>query len=772
MQLDGMPLPGLGDGEPPMMPPGGMPPGLPPMEPGEEGGEQPGEPEQPEESHHEKLIRWIKSPNIAGEFDDDRLANIGRLVIREYQVDEDSRSEWLEENRGAFKLAMQVAEEKTSPWPKASNVIFPLMTMAAVQFGARAYPAFINGRNVAKGVVIGDDNGVPKLGPDGTPVIKMPQAPQGMGGEMGQPGQQDGQPQGQPGQQPQGPQGQPQVQWEQPPGAKRIRADKIGAHMSWQLLDQMEDWEDDTDKLVHMLPIAGCCFRKSYFDPGLGYNVSELATADNVVIHYWAKSVSRAARISERVWFYPTEIEEMQRSEVWLEHDYGHAVESGDDEESRISSQDDDAPHEFIEQHRRLDLDDDGYAEPYIVTVHKATSKVARIVARYDTDGVKLRGEQVVRIDAVQYYTKYDFWPSPNGSIYGIGLGKLLGPLNHSVNSIINQLIDAGTLANTQTGFIGRGLSMNSGAVRFKMGEFKVINAPGARIRDAIVPLQFKEPSTVLFTLLGLMIESAKDVASIKPVLTGEAVSANMSPTTLMGMIDQGLQVFVGIYKRLHRSAKKELAKLYRLNRVYLEDNAGYQQGDEWKSITRDDYAKGSGVEPISDPAMVSSQIKLAKAEFLGTFKGDPIIDQVEIRRRQFDAADIPDADKLFVKQQPPNPVLIAQAAEIEREDRKARSTEILNYAKAMESLAKVDEMEHSRGIDWAGKQLEILKMRMEALNGSMAQGGQPKKPGGSGGPGGMAPPMHGARLAPDGHHYVPDPARQGKYMRVVHAAA
>ena len=114
MQLDGMLPPGLGDGQPPMMPPGGMPPGMPPVDPEEGPGDEPGEPESEAEHPHQKLLRWIKSPNIAGEFDDDRLAKIGRLVIREYDVDEDSRSEWLEENRAAFKLAMQVAEEKLS----------------------------------------------------------------------------------------------------------------------------------------------------------------------------------------------------------------------------------------------------------------------------------------------------------------------------------------------------------------------------------------------------------------------------------------------------------------------------------------------------------------------------------------------------------------------------------------------------------------------------------------------------------------------------------
>lgn len=697
----------------------------------EEGEGLPGE--QEEERPFEQLVRWIKSKNIADELDDTELEKIGRRVIREFDIDDESRSDWLEENREAFKLAMQVAEEKTHPWPKASNVIFPLMTTAAVQFAARAYPAIVAGRNVVKGVVIGNDDGVPQIGPDGTPVVQMSPGPmQGQMPQDGQPLMESGQPQ---------PQQPPQPVWQTPPGAKRQRADKIASHMSYQLLDEMEDWEEDTDKLLHILPIAGCCFRKTYFEPGVGENVSDLAMAENVVINYWAKSMSRATRISERIWFYPNEIEENERAGIWLEHDYGRATESGDDEENRISSGDDDAPHEFIEQHRRLDLDEDGYAEPYIVTVHRATSKVVRIVARYDPDGVKIRGDQIVRIEAVEYYTKYDFLPNPEGGIYGIGLGKLLSPLNHSVNTIINQLIDAGTLANTPSGFIGRGLSMHSGAVKFKMGQFTPVNSPGSRIREAIVPLEFKEPSQVLFALLGLVIDAAKDVASIKDVLTGESVSANMSPTTLMGMIDQGLQVFVGIYKRVHRSLKKELDKLYRLNRVYLEDNAGFPNGEDWTQITRDDYKNGSGVQPISDPSMVSNQQKLARAELLRSYTGDPLINQEEIRRRTLNAADIEDVDGLIVKQQGPDLAMVAAAEKLQIEKDKvevskakemreaqqfaveeqrqtalARAQEIEIYARAVKHLADADKASADQDIQWTKTQLDHLRFHMETL--------------------------------------------------------
>ena len=129
----------------------------------------------------------------------------------------------------------------------------------------------------------------------------------------------------------------------------------------------------------------------------------------------------------------------MFRSDLWLEPEtpFGTAANAQDGDK--------DAPHEFIEQHRTWDLDEDGYAEPYIVTVHKESRQIVRIVARYDQDGIHFSGRthKVVKIEPIHYYTKYDFLPNPDGGIYGVGFGQLLRPINEAVNTTLNQLIDA-----------------------------------------------------------------------------------------------------------------------------------------------------------------------------------------------------------------------------------------------------------------------------------------------------------------------------------------
>ena len=162
------------------------------------------------------------------------------------------------------------------------------------------------------------------------------------------------------------------------------------------------------------------------------------------------------------------------------------------------------------------DLDNDGYQEPYVITIEEQTKKVLRIVARFDSDGIYLNDEKkVVRIDSVEYYTKYGFVPNPDGGFYDIGFGHLLGHTNIAVNTLINQLVDAGTLANLQAGWIGKGLRVKLGDQPFRPGEWRQVNATGDDIKKQIMPLPFKEPSEVLFKLLGMLIESGPKLTNL-----------------------------------------------------------------------------------------------------------------------------------------------------------------------------------------------------------------------------------------------------------------
>ena len=697
----------------------------------------------PEPEYLAKLHRWINSPNIALEEDengapeipDDELTKLGFLVVREYDIDENSRSEWLERSQEAMDLAMQVAKQKQYPWPKAANVIFPVMTTAAIQFAARAYPAIIANKDVCKGVVIGPDDGVPDeqaiMAKAQQLAQQAAQAPPGQTPPLPPqfPDPHD------PAQWMVGKDGQPQI-----PGYKQARADRIGEHMSYQLLDEQPEWEPETDTLLHVLPIVGCAFRKTFFDASKGRNASLLVEARNLVINYKARALEVAPRATEIVEYYPLEIKEKELAGVFCEITYPSSGADGDD----------DAPITFLEQHRWYDMDDDGYPEPYIVTVHKESSKVVRIVARYELDGIKYNFSKgkIVKIDPVHYYTQYNFLPNTEGGIYGLGFGQLLKSLNESINTTLNMMLDAGHLQVVGGGFIGKGLSMNAGQVRFQPGEWKPVNTTGQSVRESLVPLPAPGPNAVLFQLLGLLIEAGKEVAGVKDVLTGETVSGNTPATTMLAMIEQGLKTFTAIYKRIHRSLKAELAKLYRLNRIYLDQETSYKVGSDWKKITRADYEVGSGVEPVSDPTMVTDMQRLARAQFLMQFATDPTMDAQKIKRRLLNAANIDNINELFLPNPPPNPVIVKGMLELQLkkqeldlatqeaalkqaheesslqlrarhdaaliEGEQARA--LLARAQAILALAQSDKAVGQTDVAWAEHALEVLKTQMDAI--------------------------------------------------------
>lgn len=626
-----------------------------------------------------RLAAWTQSVNLVDEVSDDIVARLGERVCEEFGADEDSLSAsgWKARHDRALKLAAQVREDKTTPWRGAANVKYPLVTVAAMQFAARAYPAIVDGWNVVKAKPLG-----------------------------------------------------------RPSEDKRARADRIGAHMTWQLLEEMDGWEEDTDQLLHVLPVTGTVFRKTYFDPMAGKNCSQMVTADKMVVNYWAKP--DAPRMTQVCEFYPHEIEAKFRSGVWTRCELG---------EPQDAANDDQAPHVFLEQHTLFDLDEDGVPEPYVVTVHKDTRKVVRIVARYREDGVEVNAEgEVYRIKPVKYFTRYWFIPPLDGSYYGLGFGALLDSLGETINSLVNQLLDAGTLANMQGGFIGAGVSLKSGPLRFQPGEWKRIEAPGASLRDALVPMPVKEPSNVLFQLLGMLVEAAKDITATKDILTGETQQANTPVGTTLAQIEQGLKVFSSIYKRIHRALRHELGLLYDLNAVYLEQEVYFTLQDDEKAVARTDYAEGDmDVIPVSDPTVVTDMQRIGRAQFLMQFKADPLLDQREIDRRVLEAVGVGEIDALWAKEQGPPPEIALKQEELKLREREVVVKEEAGKAELQSKVASAQKAAAEAIMAnpmFAAKVAEFIDIRVKQIEQGATPNGQDVRQGAV--PGMEAPPPDG----------------------------
>ena len=571
-----------------------------------------------------RLQEFAASDNAATLLSEDVLRDSGRRVVTEYQDDKDSRSDWEEDNRQTMKLARQVREDKTFPWPGAANVKFPLLAEAAITFAARAYPEIVQGKDVVKCAVEGDD----------------------------------------------------------PQGQKAQRAQRISDHMSWQLINQMEEWEEDTDRLLVSLPLVGSCFRKTYYDPVRGRNVSKLVPAEDFIVSNHAGSLDLARRETERFDLYTNDVLEKQRGGLWL------------DVELRADSEDDrpDDHYVFLEQHRWLDLDEDGYEEPYIVTVHEATQQVVRVVARFSADQIKINARnEVVRIEADRYYTHYYFMPDPQGGLYGVGFGKLLTPINESIDTVLNQLLDAGTLANMQGGFLGKGVKVRTGQLRIGPGEWKPVESTGGDLKSNIVPLPFKEPSIVLFQLLGLLIDTGKGLASIKDVLSGDLPAANVPATTVLALIEQGQKVYTAIHKRIFRSMKREFEKLYRLNAEYLDEREYFTVLDNRQAIAQQDYQQGDyDVSPVADPHLSNRAQRLAQAQALMQLRGQPGINTPEIDKEYLTAIGVDQPERFIAQQQGPDPLMVLQMENLQREAARKDAETITQAAKTLAEIVEI----------------------------------------------------------------------------------
>lgn len=577
----------------------------------------------PATEQDQSLRSLVEATNIAEKLDKEKLNEIGAQCSDGFEYDLTSRKHWEDNLKDWTKLALQVKETKTWPWVNASNVKYPLVSIASMQFNARAYPSLVPATSdVVKVEVIGKDS----------------------------------------------------------TGEKLEKAKRIGKYMSYQVLNQMDGWEEDMDKLLLMLPIVGTVFKKTYYDSVKKQNVSELVLPKNLVVNYWSKSLESSERISELIDMPKRRLKEKQMSGIFLDVDLGDPQRVNETDQFVAMRQDETFPYQLIEQHTYLDLDDDGYEEPYVVTFERYTREVLRIVARFDEKTIFTGADgKLQKIEPIQYYTKYGFIPNPEGGFYDIGFGLLLSPLNESVNTLINQLIDAGTLNNLQSGFFGKGLKLKMGESKFAPGEWKTVQTGADDIRKQIVPLPTKEPSAVLFQLMGTLITSGKELASVAEIFVGKMPGQNTPATTTMATIEQGMKVFTAVYKRVYRSLRSEFKKIFDLNSVYLNPQQYAAVVDA--PIDPADFDNSAyDVCPGADPNTATQSEKLMKAQGLLELLPTGMLDPVEVVRRVLEAQEQPNWEKLFNQQiqesgqfqPPPDPKLQEMEMKGQLEQQKA----------------------------------------------------------------------------------------------------
>lgn len=595
------------------------------------------------------LDKIQRSRNVAELLDRNQLTLIGDQVVQGYELDEQSRAEWFDTISEALEIAKQVMEEKDFPWPGASNIKYPLITQASIDYASRTLPELIQNNKVVKVSTVGND----------------------------------------------------------PQNEKYARASRVAQFMSYDLTCRSVDWVEGTDKLLQILPVLGTVFKKTYYNEVERRICSDLCVPDKVVVNYGVQSLEAARRVTHLLMFYANDIIARQRTGIFLDKNAnGDKIDIDLLLEPNGASHDADRPITILEQHCYLDLDEDGYKEPYIVTVHKQSKQVLRIISRFKNIEYNTKKE-VVRIVPEQYFTDYHFIRSPDGGYYSMGFGSLLLPINKAINSLLNQLIDSGTLNNTQGGLISKNLRLKNSELRFKMGQFQTIDSVQVDdINKSIFPWPTKEPSQVLFNLLGLLIQVGKDLSSTTDILSGKQPAQNVASTTVSQLVEQGTKVFIAINKRQYRSFKREYKKLYDLYGKHLTQDEYQVVLDDPTADVKKDFAQNDvDIVPVADPAVSTETQRIQKAGLIQQLRTvDPReADKLLLQAMQ---VDVELMDKLLPPPDPNAPPP-PEAQKILAEAQKLQ-------AEAQEIMASIAKLSADATLSAEMNQLNVAKMQQE----------------------------------------------------------
>lgn len=463
----------------------------------------------------------------------------------------------------ANKAALQVYEPKTFPWEGCSSVKYPLITNSCIDYASRIYPAVWQNGDVVKTKYHTDHKDY-------------------------------------------------------------AVGDRLARFANYLLTEKVPAWAQSLDKLCSAYPVDGLMLKKVYYDPEVETPRSELVYPQDFFIPNEANDIPSAEYYFHRMHRPKRSIVGYLRSGLWLNMTENELDDDNGDiipEDSVAVRPEDKTPapqsseYEVIEAYVCCDIDHDGYSEPYVVTFVPAAQKVVRIVPRFGAENVyrNLDGA-IYKITTQEFFVPFEFLPSPDGGIYGQGLGELLLPMNKAINSAIDQLLDAGTLNNMSSGWISKNVRLKQGESAFTPGEWKAVDNYGGKLADSIVPMPKSEPSATTFQLAQSLIEAGTSIAGASQVKDIQ-VPSNLSQIASMAIIENGMTGLKSVYERFHRSLSAEI-RLIMMWWAKSPDLNEYQSICGPEAQLSDFDAIGTLI-PVSNPNLVTTISRATKAQQL-----------------------------------------------------------------------------------------------------------------------------------------------------------
>ena len=414
----------------------------------------------------------------------------------------------------------------------------------------------------------------------------------------------------------------------------------------------MQEFRPEHERMIWGLGLAGNAFKKVYYDPSLERQVSMFIPAEDIVVPYGASNLESAPRVTHVMRKTENEVKKLQFAGFYRDVDLGEAQTSLDEVEKKIAEKmgfraTSDDRYKLLEMHVHLDLEGyedeedgemTGIALPYVITIEKNTQTILSIRRNWrpEDDSKQKR----------QHFVHYGY--VPGFGFYCFGLIHLVGAFAKSGTSLIRQLVDAGTLSNLPGGFKTRGLRVKGDDTPIAPGEFRDVDVPSGAMKDNIMPLPYKEPSQVLYSLLGTIVEEGRRFASSADMKISD-MSANAPVGTTLAILERTLKVMSAVQARVHYSMKQELKLLKEIIRDYTPEEYDYEPVDGTPRAKKSDYDLVT-VIPVSDPnaATMAQKIVQYQAVLQLAQNAPQIYNLPQLHRQMLDVLGIRNAQKLI----------------------------------------------------------------------------------------------------------------------------
>ena len=539
--------------------------------------------------------------NLAEVLDEKLLTEIAGELLEDFEDDIAARKDWIQTYVDGLELLGMRIEERTEPWEGACGVYHPLLSEALVKFQAETIMETF-----------------PAAGPVKTQII----------GKETQ---------------------------EKKDAALRVQDD-----MNYQLTDVMTEYRPEHERMIWGLGLSGNAFKKVYFDPALNRQVSMFIPAEDIVVPYGASSLEQSPRVTHVMRKTENEVRRLQHAGFYRDVDLGDASSSLDEVEKKIAEKmgfraTTDDRYKLLEMHVDLDLagfedeedgETTGIALPYVVTIDKDSEIILSIRRNWrpEDDTHQKRN----------HFVHYGY--VPGFGFYCFGLIHLVGAFAKSGTSLIRQLVDAGTLSNLPGGFKTRGLRIKGDDTPIAPGEWRDADVPSGALKDNLMSLPYKEPSQVLYSLLGTIVEEGRRFASAADMQISD-MSANSPVGTTLAILERTLKVMSAVQSRIHYSMKQELKLLKEIIRDYTPESYDYEPEEGSPKAKQSDYDLVT-VIPVSDPNAATMAQKIVQYQaVLQLAQGAPqIYNLPQLHRQMLDVLGIRNAQKLIPMQEDKKP--------------------------------------------------------------------------------------------------------------------